>query len=256
MSDHPVPASAGDWYLHFFTPLVNEFWRRVAPPADDDVAFIGRRLRLRPGARILDAPCGSGRHVVALAARGYRVAGVDASPEAVARARAACADAGLPARFSVADVRALEPDPRHDAVVCMGNSFGYFETGATAALCRVFAAVLRPGGGIVVDAGTCAESVLPGYADEESRRYAVGDISCTAHTVYHAPTSTIVSTCELSRGAERETRVAYHRVYTCGHIGEMLRAAGFADVALWSGEGDRPFSVGDRRLLVSARREG
>ena len=54
MSDHPVPASAGDWYLHFFTPLVNEFWRRVAPPADDDVAFIGRRLRLRPGARILD----------------------------------------------------------------------------------------------------------------------------------------------------------------------------------------------------------
>lgn len=45
------------------------------------------RITLRPGSRVLDAGCGSGRELDELAARG-RVAGVDLSPVAVASARA------------------------------------------------------------------------------------------------------------------------------------------------------------------------
>jgi len=44
------------------------------------------RLPIPPGARLLDAGCGSGRTLDELARRG-RVAGVDTSPEAVAAAR-------------------------------------------------------------------------------------------------------------------------------------------------------------------------
>lgn len=251
-----MPGNAGDWYLHFFSPLVNEFWRRAAPPggAEADAEFIACRVALAPGARILDAPCGSGRHAVALARLGHRVLGVDASAEAVGHARTACAAAGLDAAFAEADLLAFDPGPVHDAVVCMGNSFGYFDAETTAALCRAFAGALRPGGGLVLDVGTCAESVLPGFAAErEPREYAVGDITCVARTAYDAPASTIVSTYELSRRGERETRVAHHHVYTCAHIGDMLRAAGFSGVELWSGAGDRRFAVGDGRLLVTAR---
>lgn len=45
------------------------------------------RIALRPGSRLLDAGCGSGRELDELAARG-RVAGVDLSPVAVGAARA------------------------------------------------------------------------------------------------------------------------------------------------------------------------
>ena len=45
-----------------------------------EVDFIARELGLPAGARILDVGCGTGRHAVELARRGYRVTGVDLSP--------------------------------------------------------------------------------------------------------------------------------------------------------------------------------
>jgi cyclopropane fatty-acyl-phospholipid synthase-like methyltransferase len=64
---HPVSST---WYEDFFTELPNEFWRRVTAPewTASDVAFIEGRLGLARGSRILDVPCGSGRHTVALTA--------------------------------------------------------------------------------------------------------------------------------------------------------------------------------------------
>src|ERR1700755_1799011 len=44
--------------------------------------------RFEPGARILDAGCGSGRNLVYFLREGFDVCGVDTSPEAVARVRA------------------------------------------------------------------------------------------------------------------------------------------------------------------------
>src|SRR6476646_2265358 len=60
------------WYENFFTELQNEFWRRAASPAmtSADIEFIESRFALTPRSRILDVPCGSGRHSIALAQRG------------------------------------------------------------------------------------------------------------------------------------------------------------------------------------------
>jgi tellurite methyltransferase len=44
--------------------------------------------RFEPGARILDAGCGSGRNLVYFLREGFDVCGVDASPEAIAHVRA------------------------------------------------------------------------------------------------------------------------------------------------------------------------
>src|SRR5581483_5326158 len=43
--------------------------------------------RIRPGMRILDAGCGSGRNIVYFLREGYEVFGVDADPRAVAEVR-------------------------------------------------------------------------------------------------------------------------------------------------------------------------
>ena len=97
----PPEIPASDWYTEFFTELPNEFWRRAAPPesAEADIDFVERQLGLSPGSRIVDVPCGSGRHSLALAARGHVVTGIDISTEAIAHARRAAADAGLDIDF-------------------------------------------------------------------------------------------------------------------------------------------------------------
>jgi cyclopropane fatty-acyl-phospholipid synthase-like methyltransferase len=42
-----------------------------------EVEFLIETLELSPGASILDVRCGTGRHAIELARRGYRVTGVD-----------------------------------------------------------------------------------------------------------------------------------------------------------------------------------
>lgn len=66
--------------------------------------------RVSPGARLLDLGCGTGIDAVHLAARGYRVVAIDASPQMVARTRARSAEEGLTERVTALElgIEALE----------------------------------------------------------------------------------------------------------------------------------------------------
>ena len=64
--------------------------------------------RLRPG-RALDLGCGSGRHAVWLAERGWRVTAVDFAPEALRQARERAAEVGSAVDWIEADLVDYEP---------------------------------------------------------------------------------------------------------------------------------------------------
>ena len=134
------------WYTDFFTELPNEFWRRAASPAmtSADIDFIESRLALAPGSRILDVPCGSGRHSIALAQRGHRVTGFDISSEAIDHARRTAADAGLDVGFELADMREIPGSGSFDAALCLGNSFGYLDIDGTREFVAALAGAVRP----------------------------------------------------------------------------------------------------------------
>nr|MDT0667151.1 class I SAM-dependent methyltransferase [Micromonospora sp. DSM 115978] len=145
--------------------------------------FVERKLGLTPGdgAHVLDAPCGSGRHSLALAARGHRVTGVDISPEAIDHARRTAAR--VPefgdVEFVCADMRTIPQTGSFDAAVCLGNSFGYLDLAGTREFVSALAGAVRPGGGLVVDFSATAESVLPGFTGE-LRTMRTGDITVEA----------------------------------------------------------------------------
>ena len=99
--------------------------------------------KLPPG-RILDAACGTGRHSVWLAARGYEVVGVDASPDMLAKARAK-----LPGtRFESGALTALPlPDALVDAALC---ALALVHVQDLRPAFAELARVVRPGGRIVI----------------------------------------------------------------------------------------------------------
>ena len=108
-----------------------------------------------PGARVLDAGCGTGRVAAALAARGHDVVGVDADPTLVEAARA---DHPGP-RFLVAALAELdlaaqgEPEP-FDAAVLAGNVMVFVAPGTERDVLARVAAHVRPDGVVVVGFGT------------------------------------------------------------------------------------------------------
>jgi SAM-dependent methyltransferase len=244
-----------DWYESFFTELPNEFWRRMAGPelTAADVAFVESRLRLAPGARVLDVPCGSGRHVIALAAAGYRMTGVDISAEAIGHARRAAAAAGVDVELTVADMRQIPRTGDFDAAVCLGNSFGYLGTAGLRDFVEALAAAVRPGGGLVVDYNSAAESVLAGPVGTP-RVMRTGDITVDALGEYDVAASRLLSRYTFRRGAEELTATAVHHVYTTGHLAELLDEVGFTVVGRFADPDGTPFTVGAGRLLLVAER--
>jgi glycine/sarcosine N-methyltransferase len=124
-----------------------------------ELPFLEETLKRAPHApsekpAVLDAATGTGQHALALAERGYSAAGADLSAGMIARARQNAVQQGLEVRFEVAGFGELAQTfgrESFEAVLCLGNSLPHVldETGLAAAL-RDFAAVLRPGGLLVL----------------------------------------------------------------------------------------------------------
>lgn len=84
-----------------------------------EVDFIIEELKLPQGIRILDMGCGTGRHSVELAKRGYSVTGVDLSSVMLAQAKEATSKAGVEVEWIHADATEFETGIPFDAAICL-----------------------------------------------------------------------------------------------------------------------------------------
>jgi SAM-dependent methyltransferase len=154
-----------DWPRQYFGPayaaLAERFAGDAAARTQRDIDTIQRivadHLPLWP--RILDIPCGTGRHANALAREGFDVIGLDLQPGYLHTARAEG-----DATFAAADMRALPiADGSIDLVLNMWNSLGYFlDASQEAATLAEFRRTLRPGGIVLVQQDLDAPAALEG----------------------------------------------------------------------------------------------
>jgi SAM-dependent methyltransferase len=84
-----------------------------------EVEFLLEVLSLQPGDAILDVGCGTGRHSIELAKRGYAVTGVDLSSGMLARAAEAAMAAGVHVDWIHADATRFTIPKPHDCAICL-----------------------------------------------------------------------------------------------------------------------------------------
>jgi SAM-dependent methyltransferase len=82
-------------------------------------------LQLPPKSYVLDLACGKGRHSITLYTHGYKVLGVDLSPQSIDQAEYLSNEY---LQFSVHDMREVIPNEKFDAVFNLFTSFGYFDS--------------------------------------------------------------------------------------------------------------------------------
>jgi SAM-dependent methyltransferase len=124
----------------------------------DEVEFLVDELRLRPGSRLLDLGCGTGRHAVELARRGYRMVGVDLSRGMLRQAQAAARAAEVSVDWIQADATRFAAPVSFDGAICLCEaSFGLAEDGEDPiahdeAIAHNLARSLRPGARLILTA--------------------------------------------------------------------------------------------------------
>ncbi|MGH7476689.1 MAG: class I SAM-dependent methyltransferase [Longimicrobiales bacterium] len=266
-----TPSTPTGWWSAYFDDVYFRLHEPLFPEARSraEVAAIIELLGLPAGSRILDAPCGWGRHARLLATAGYAVYGADSSLDLLRHA-AAANSAARPRRARTSTKRAAEGSPSQpqwiaadlrylpfrahtfDAVINVFSNLGLFLDDAQDVVAlREARRVLRPGGMLLLET-MHRDDVIASYATRDRWRLPDGT-EVRVRRRFDPVTGISEERLRWRRGAERGEKRHALRLRTATDIDRLLYAAGFERVD-YHGEWDAsPLAYDSPRLIALAR---
>jgi SAM-dependent methyltransferase len=211
-------------------------------------------LGLPDRSRILDVPCGQGRHAHLLAEAGYRVEGLDYSEHLLALARKR--GTGPTLHYTRGDMRKLPSrwSGRFDAVVNLFTSFGFFTNPSDdARVVKEFARVLAPGGVLLWHGGS-RDGVMSRFLSRDW--WESEDGTMIAHERSFDPLSGVLTIeSSWSRPGKRPGRRTHRiRLYTATRLAELCADAGLIVEEAYSGFSDKPLTRRSSEMMLVARK--
>lgn len=232
--------------------------RPVAAECAEIAAILGAR-GVRPGAALLDAGCGTGRHALELERHGYRVSGLDRSPELLAVARARPGAEAV--TFVDGDLTALGDDGVYQAILCRGVLNDLVDDAARAAAFAAFARALVPGGVLVLDVRDWDTTVRRKTAEpthERTVETARGRLTFRSLTALDHTSRRMLIMESHTLAAHGATIVVEHRFvmrcWTRDELDALLGASGFAAIEYRGAyDATTPAGATDRLIVIAAR---
>jgi SAM-dependent methyltransferase len=227
-----------DWWRTWFGPSYLALYdQTLAERTPVEIDRLETLLQLRPPRRILDLPCGQGRHAIELARRGYEVTGMDISPFLIEVARERAQAAGVQVHWLTGDMRQPIPDGKFDLILNLFTSFGYFaDDDDDQQVLAAAASMLAPGGRFVLEVIN-GERVMANF--EERGWFTVGQSAVMEARSLDRPSQRMVVERTVSTPPDTETSSHTLRLYTGSQLEAAMRGAGFGRVDIhgdWSGE--------------------
>jgi len=213
-----------------------------------EVAGMIELLELPAGARVLDVPCGWGRHTVLLREAGLDVFGADLSWDLLRRADY---DPALP--LAAADIRALPfADGAFDAAINVFTSLGLFlDDEEDVRALREIRRVLGPGGRFLLES-MHRDEVIGAYAERD--RWTLPDGTEVRVRRRFDPVRGIsYEKLRWRRDGEHGEKRHALRLRTATEIDALVRAAGFSDLRYFGDWDGSPLSYDSESLILVAR---
>jgi SAM-dependent methyltransferase len=225
-----------DWTKSFFR---NEIFTPGSPDAVAAAAaetrFIWKAMGLKKGSRVLDVPCGTGRHAIRLARRGASVLGVDITPAYLREARRAAGRSST-ARFMRADMRRIPFQGEFDAAINLWTSFGYFDKPSDdVKTLRAVARALKPGGLFLIDTADIT-TIRRRFQSRSWNRRADGAYVLEDAVYVGGWDPKVINTWTVLRAGKPTRRSRFVvRAYDRARLCAALKEAGLKPVKFWGG---------------------
>ena len=198
-----------------------------------EVDFIEQEMGHDKNLKILDIGCGTGRHDIELARRGYDVTGVDLSPDQLKHARQKARNAGVKVRFRRADARHLKYRRRFDLVImlCEG-AFPLMETDEmNFQILRGAYNALKPGGKLIF---TTLNGLFPLFHSVKDFINSNSKTGKAKKNTFDLTTFRDHSTYEGANDSGKKVRLKCNeRYYVPSEITWLLGSLGFNDIAIF-----------------------
>jgi SAM-dependent methyltransferase len=234
-------------YLLEYQPIFTEERDR------HEVARLMEILALPAGSRVLDCPCGQGRHAHPLAEAGYVVEGLDYSTHLIAKAKARGTGPSL--KYVRGDMRKLPArwTNRFDAVVNLFTSFGFFTNPSDdARVIHEFARVLKPGAALVWHGGS-RDGVMARFLSRDW--WTTEDGTMIGHERSFDSLSGVITIDTMWKGPSGNgSRRHQIRLYTATRLAELCLDAGLIVEEAYDGFRDRPLTRRSSEMLLVARK--
>lgn len=226
-----------------------------------EIDLFSKILELKLNDQILDLCCGQGRHSLELARRGFsKVEGLDRSHFLIKTARETAKKENLVVKFREGDARKINyVADMFDAVMLLGNSFGYFESiNDDLRILKGVFKVLKPWGKILLDLAD-GEYLKKNFMSHSWEWVDKNIFVCRERSLSldkHRLISRELIT-HVNKGVLVDQFYA-ERLYTKNKILELLKKAGFSDVQ-FHGElvpnslRNQDLGMMERRIIVTAR---
>jgi SAM-dependent methyltransferase len=209
-------------------------------PAEEEVAFAVRALKLKAGEQLLDVACGTGLHARIFHAAGFPTTGIDLSPRLLRLARDGWQGPGAGPVWMPGDMRWLPRAGPFDAATIFGPSLGFFEDDEEHRRCLSSVLdLLRPGGRICCNLlnpyhwASRAGTSFSGASPEGEQK---ADLVRTSR--FEAQRGRVEERAVAFLGATRlELPPASIRAWTPAELQSLFRAAGFRRVHIYGSDG-------------------
>lgn len=235
----------------FFSGHYKEVWRKLIPPglSEAECSFLEDVAALQPNNLVLDLMCGYGRHTLELARRGYAVTAVDNLDAYITEIKEKAKAENLPIDAVAAGALDVSLHQQYKAILCMGNSFAFFNREQAISLLDKVADHLEPGGVFIINTWMIAEIAIRHFQEREWLQLEEYKYLLHYQFLFHPSRIESQHTLIVPDGTV-EVIDGVDYIFTLNELEEMFKQVGLQLRAVYSTPKKKAFKLGDNKAYL------
>lgn len=238
-----------EWFEEWFNTdeYLDVYRHRNDVEAKKLVQLILKFVEIQPEAEVLDLACGTGRHSIIFAQKGFNVTAVDLSDKLLCVAKKSAEENKVKIDFIKSDIRNFSVDKKFNVIINLFTSFGYFnDDKENFMLFDIASKYLKKSGYFILDYfnKTYLEQNL---VDESKDKFE----HCTLIQKRHFENNRVVKDIYINGNGKEKHYVESVRMYSRNELVSGIEKAGLKVKNIFGGfEGEDFDEANSQRIII------